>query len=126
MKLSETLLAGLVKFKVRTDDNGKKTGYLPFQGCLMEGIPGTQEGDFKIAFELPLFNSPSKPTPWWREVIPEIGLPPRDQSTIFFICDVIDCLAYMRGWSEQEVGELIARIEIYLETNGMDEQGRKL
>lgn len=131
MKLSKALLSGKIKFIIR--DNPDKPGtkqFRPFGGAVEEAFPEVA-GDmdrrhamFPLAFCFPLFSVIEKPACVWELLpSPEDGGPPRTPANIFFICDVIDSLSVGKGWSEQQVGELILKIEEALEEHGLTPYG---
>ena len=102
MELSEALLSGKVKFKIRVPDpdNPARKEYMPFQGCVEDAFPLSRADRFPLAFCCPLFVGASDPEPKViLDLIPTEAA--RDMAaagcTICFLCDVIDCLSVAHG-----------------------------
>lgn len=125
MKLSTALLEGHVKFAIERDIHGKPTRYKTFQGAVQDYMPGADADNipFPIAFSFPQFGVEMDGGLGHKiiEALPEIGRPPAD-AKIWFLCDVIDVLSIRHLWSETQVGELIAKIEVICDEFGATEE----
>jgi hypothetical protein len=126
MELSEALLSGKVKFKIRVPDpnDPARKQYIDFQGCAREAFPDLTPETFPLAFCCPLFVEGANYRP---KVV--LDLIPADvkkyMAPISFVCQVIDCLAVAHGWDEKKVGEWLQVVERAMDEAGLDREGRE-
>jgi hypothetical protein len=123
MKLSDALLNGRVHFAIQRNEDGVPVRYKDFQGAVQDSIPDANAQTFPLAFAFPMFGIEMESEVYRGviEALPEIGRPPASVK-IWFLSSSIDCLSIGHLWTEQQVGEVIRRIEDHLATFGMTEE----
>jgi hypothetical protein len=122
MKLSEFVRTKAV-FEIKVIEGQKS--YRPFNAIVNEEYGAAGANIFPLAFRCPLFVSVTSrhaPTRIVQEVIPRT-LP--EQTGIYFLTDVIDCLHYgERALPREAIADLIAMVESRFEEEGLDLEGR--